>query len=77
MPRTILASFKSIGILIGTLTGILGFVQAYTLLPYRVTESEKRVITIEMKREIDRELLIQIARDVQYLREMQRGVGVK
>lgn len=69
MPQRIITSFKAIGVIIGCVSGGLGFVQAYAIIPYRLTEVEKKSIVIQDKRDLDHDLLIRIAQDVQYLKE--------
>lgn len=69
MPQRIAMSIKSVGILISSAIGICGAMQAYTILPYRVDQIEKKAQILQAKVDQDHDLLIQISRDITFVRE--------
>lgn len=61
-----LKSYMALG---GILIGIGGAVESAAILPYRVSQAEKATEILSNKVNFDHDLLIQISRDIQYVRE--------
>jgi len=69
MPQRILMSLKNISAVVGIAVGCFGALQAYAVLPLRVSLLDKKQEMFEQKMDKDHDLLIQIAQDVKYLKE--------
>lgn len=74
MPQTFETSLKRSSLTIAAIIGIFGAIQAYAILPYRVEQIEKKQASDELSMKSDHDLLIQISRDTQYIKErLDRG----
>ncbi len=64
---------KNIGTTVSLLVLIVGVVGTYAVNNYRIDQNVKTIEALQVKRDIDHDLLIKIAADVQYLKERSGG----
>jgi hypothetical protein len=69
MPTRLVSTIKTWSLIIAFLSGIFGAIQAYSILPYRVEQLEKKSDITAQKVETDHDLLIKIYQDVSHIRE--------
>lgn len=62
-------NLKLIGLIIGVATGVFSSIQAYALIPYRLNIVEENIRSNRIRTELDHDILIQVARDTQYIKE--------
>lgn len=74
MTHRLLTSLKHIGAVVGSVVGLFSVVQAFAILPYRVNQAEKALEVANIRISSDHDILIQISRDIQYIKErLDRG----
>lgn len=61
-----------LSVVLAVLLGVVSLLGAWLILPYRVGEAEKRIVTLEANDRTQQEILIRIDENVKLLREEQR-----
>lgn len=73
MSERITKGLTNLSLIVGILIGVFGAIQSYSVLPYRVEQTEMEVRALKEQGKNDREILIRIEEQLKALREEVRN----